>query len=122
MDIVKFWESVLKQNREEIRKFFHNDAYVNWHCTNEHFTVEEFIKANCEYPGNWSGEIERIEEIGDLMITVTRVYPIESTMSFHAVSFIKLKDDKILSVDEYWADDGNAPQWRQELHIGKPIV
>lgn len=122
MDIVKFWESVLKQNREEIRKFFHNDAYVNWHCTNEHFTVEEFIKANCEYPGNWSGEIERIEEIGDLIITVTRVYPIKSTTSFHAVSFIKLKDDKILSVDEYWADDGNAPQWRQELHIGKPIV
>ena len=47
---------------------------MNWHCTNEHFTVDEFIQANCEYPGQWDGKIERIENVGDTVITVVRVY------------------------------------------------
>jgi len=25
-------------------------------------------------------------------------------------------------MDEYWADDGNAPQWRLDKNIGKTIV
>ncbi|MGG7177372.1 hypothetical protein ACQPU1_07275 [Clostridium paraputrificum] len=42
-------------------------------------------------------------------------------MSFHAVSFIKFKNDKIVTLDEYWGDDGIAPQWRLVKKIGKPI-
>ena len=30
-------------------------------------------------------------------------------------------DGKIASVDEYWGDDGPAPQWRQDKHIGTKI-
>ena len=33
----------------------------------------------------------------------------------------QVKEGKILSVDEYWGDDGSAPQWRQELNIGMKI-
>lgn len=55
LDIKQFWRAVLAQNEGEIRKYFHADAYVNWHCTNERFTVDEFIIANCEYPGEWEG-------------------------------------------------------------------
>ena len=44
------------------------------------------------------------------------------TQKFHVISFIRIKQDKIISVDEYWSDDGDAPQWRQEMHIGKPIM
>ncbi len=29
-----------------MREFFLPDAYINWHDTNEHFTVEEYIHAN----------------------------------------------------------------------------
>ena len=90
-------------------------------CTNEHFTVEEFIKANCEYPGEWDGEVERIENAGDLIITATHVYPKDKSISFHVISFIRTKQDKIISIDEYWSDDGDAPQWRQKMHIGSPI-
>lgn len=39
MNIKKFWDAVLRQDAEAIRKYFHPDAYVNWHNTNEHFTV-----------------------------------------------------------------------------------
>ena len=41
INITEFWKYVLEQNAEKIRAFFCRDAYVNWHCTNEHFTVEE---------------------------------------------------------------------------------
>ena len=121
MDIHKFWKAVLVQDDKEIRKYFHKDAYINWHCTNEHFNVDEFIIANCEYPGDWDGTVERVETLDDLIITVTNVYPKDKSSFFHVVSFIKMKDDKIVSMDEYWADDGPAPQWRLDKHIGKTI-
>ncbi|NLJ40498.1 MAG: nuclear transport factor 2 family protein, partial [Clostridiales bacterium] len=25
------------------------------------------------------------------------------------------------TLDEYWGDDGPIPQWRKDMHIGKPI-
>ena len=121
VNICKYWEAVLVQDEKEIRKYFHNDAFINWHCTNEHFNVDEFIIANCEYPGNWDGKVERIEVLNDLIITVTSVYSKDRSAFFHVTSFIKIKGDKIASLDEYWADDGNAPQWRLDKHIGKAI-
>lgn len=30
--------------------------------------------------------------------------------------------DKIVSMDEYWVDDGKAPQWRLKKHIGQAIL
>lgn len=121
MNIHKFWKAVLVQDEKAIRKYFHNDAYINWHCTNEHFNVDEFIIANCEYPGDWGGRVERVEVLNDLIVTVTNVYPKDRSASFHVTSFIKTQGDKIVSIDEYWADDGNAPQWRLDKHIGKAI-
>lgn len=121
MNIYKFWEAVLIQDKIEIRKYFHNNACINWHCTNEQFNVNEFIIANCEYPGDWEGNVERVEILDDLIISVTKVYPKDRSASFHATSFIRTRDDRIISIDEYWADDGIAPQWRLDKHIGKAI-
>lgn len=121
MDIHAFWKAVLAQDARTLRSFFHPDAIVNWHCTNEQFSVSEYIVANCEYPGQWDGEIERIEQLGDLIITVTLVYPVDKSCSFHVTSFLKTYDGKIQTMDEYWADDGSPPQWRLDKHIGKPV-
>ena len=114
MNIQNFLNAVLQQDAERLRSFFADSVYINWHCTNEHFTVEEYIQANCEYPGTWDGTIERIEQIGDLIITAVNVYSVDRTSSFHVVSFIKLKDDKIIAMDEYWGDDEKPPQYRLE--------
>lgn len=121
MDIYKFWKDVLGQKADNIRGYFDKDAYINWHCTNEHFNVDEFIIANCEYPGSWDGEVERVEKMGDLFVTATHVYALNREISFHVTSFIRVKDDKIVAVDEYWADDGTAPKWRLDKQIGKAI-
>ena len=121
VDIKAFWGAVLRQDANAIREYFYPDAWVNWHNTNEHFTVEEFIRANCEYPGDWDGEVEKVITMDDMIITATRVYPKDRSASFHVTSFIKLKDDKIVAMDEYWADDGEAPKWRQDMKIGSKI-
>lgn len=121
LNVKQFWSAVLAQNAEKIREYFHPNAYVNWHCSNEHFTVDEFIRANCEYPGDWDGEVEKIVTTNDEIITVTNVYPKNRSSSFHVTSFIKIEDGLIISMDEYWADDGDAPQWRQDMNIGCKI-
>ena len=61
MDVKAFWRDVLSQNREALQAYFCKDAVIRWHCTNEKFSVQEYIKVNCDYPGEWDGEIERIE-------------------------------------------------------------
>ena len=122
MDIQSYWQAVLQQNRNEIREFFHADAHIKWHNTNECFSVEEFIRANCEYPGKWDGTIERVEIIGNLVITISKVYSTDKPLSFHVVSFIEIREGRIVSVDEYWGDNGQVPQWRLDKKIGRPIV
>ncbi len=32
-----------------------------------------------------------------------------------------LKQDKIVAMNEYWGDDGIAPQWRLDKNIGMTI-
>ena len=121
MDIDRFFTTVLSQNAEEIRKYFHKDAIIKWNCTNELFTLDEYIKANCEYPGNWNGEIERIEENEDIIILACRVFSTDNSEPFHVVSFIHLEDNLIIDMDEYWSDDGLAPEWRRKMKIEKRI-
>lgn len=121
MNIDEYWTAVLQQKPEEIRKFFHANAFVNWHNTNEHFTVDEFIRANCEYPGQWDGIIERVEEKGGLIIAVVHVFSRSRDISCHVTSFIEVVGEKISAIDEYWGDDGSVPQWRMNLRMGTPI-
>ena len=120
-DPAGFIKAVLKQDRTEIRSYFANDAVINWRCTNERFTVDEYIIANCEYPGKWDGKIETVHQADNLFIVVTQVYPEDRSASVHCVSFIQCHNGKIATLDEYWADDGAPPKWRSDMKIGKPI-
>ena len=119
--VIRFMADVAAQNRANLKPHFLADAVINWHNTNESFSVEEYIIANCEYPGEWYGNVERVETIDDLVISVARIWARDNSNSFHVVSFFKIKDGKISSLDEYWGDDGTAPQWRLGKKIGKPI-
>ena len=121
MNIDAFWKDVISQNQDALPSYFCDDAVIRWYCTNEQLTVREYIRANCDYPGQWDGEIERFEENDNGIVMVGRVVPADKSASYHVVSFLKLKDDKIIEMDEYWADDGDAPMWRKEMKIGKPI-
>ena len=49
--IIKYWHDVAEQNREQLGDYFLPKAEIRWHDTNELFTLDEYIIANCEYPG-----------------------------------------------------------------------
>ena len=119
--IRSFWKAVLSQKREDLPAYFAPDAVIRWHCSDEQFTPEEYIRANCDYPGEWDGIIERIDKTQAGYVTVVKVFPADHSASYHVVSFMALENDRIVSLDEYWADDGSAPEWRKKLKIGIPI-
>ena len=121
MNIQQYWAAAVAQDASHMRTFFHTDAIIRWHNTNEQFTVEEFLRANCEYPGTWYGELDRTEQLGDLLISVAHIYSVEPAESHHVVCFMQLKDDRIAAMDEYWSEDGAAPQWRLDKAIGTAI-
>ena len=120
MDVQKYWDAVLKQ-QAVMRTYFHKEARIRWINTNEGFTVEEFIRANCEYPGNWEGQIERTVAADNTLFTIVHVFSADCQASFHVASLIEIQGDKIISLDEIWGDDGPAPQWRLDLRLGRPI-
>ena len=121
MNIQQLWNDIITQNKDRLPVYFKDDAVILWPCTNEQFTVEEYVLANCEYPGTWQGKIERIDDMGNRIVLVGHVYSSDDKISCHVVSFITLSDNKITHMEEYWADDGEAPTWRTEMKIGKPI-
>ena len=117
----RLWADVARQDAAALREWFAPEAEVYWHCTDERFTAEEYIRANCEYPGDWEGAVERAEWTEDGCVSVTAVWPKDRSARFHAVSFFRFAEDRITRLDEYWADDGPPPQWRKEKHIGSSI-
>ena len=121
MNIQQYWAAAVAQDANRMRTFFFSYAIIRWHNTNEQFTVEEFLRANCEYPGTWYGELERAEQLHDLLISVAHIYSVEPAESHHVVCFMQLKDGRIAAMDEYWGEDGTAPQWRLEKAIGTAI-
>lgn len=122
MDMQQFWRAVLEQDAKALSAFFHQDAWVEWPCSNERFTLDEYLRANCEYPGRWDGRLEKTVQTQDGVITAVRVFPQDHSASYHVVSFICMKAGKIASMTEYWADDGPPPEWRQRMKIGRPIA
>lgn len=121
MDIIRYWKVTLEQNPILMKEFFHKDALIRWHNTNEQFNLEEFIMVNCEYPGKWTGSIEKIEYLNNTLITACKISSKDNSQHFHVCSFFTLKNDKIISIDEYWGDDGPPPKWRLDKNIGNLI-
>lgn len=116
-----YWKAVLEQDEKTLPDFFKENALIRWHNTNEEFTVQEFLRANCEYPGEWDGSVQRVECAGNIMITAAHVHTKDGTLSFHVVSFFKMEEGRIAEVDEYWGDDGPVPAWRLDKKIGRKI-
>ena len=114
-----YWRAILDQDADALPRFFTEDAVICWHNTDERFTVSQFVRANCEYPGQWQGKIKHQEQHGNHLTTVVRVW--NEKASFHVTSFYLLQDDKIYTLNEYWGDDGPAPQWRKEMHLSCTI-
>lgn len=109
-----------RAGKDPLREFFAEGAEVLWPNTNERFAVEEYLRANCEYPGKWHGKIEKMLDTAEGSVTVTRVWSEE--FSVRAISFFRWQGEKILRLEEYWSDDGAPPEWRRKMQIGQKIT
>ena len=121
MNVEQFFFDVVNQNRDALVNYFNDDALIYWHVSNEVFNVNEYIKVNCDYPGEWIGEIETVENTPDGYVLAARVYSPDKSQNYHVVSFVKVKDEKIFRLDEYWSTDEDSPSWRKQMQIGKKI-
>jgi len=126
-DIHDFLDTILNKNADKLRGHFEPDAAICWSNTNEQFTVDEYIHLICEYPGEWSGRIERYDVIAadgwhdKKVVFVARVCNKQGVYA-RTVSFIDFGDtenERIQLLDENWSDIGEPPPWRNELRIGK---
>lgn len=108
-----FWKTMSEQRFEDLKGFFDEEALVFWPNTEEMFTVDQFIKANAAYPGTWDETVKQIYEIENGMITETLVD--DHRISFYAISIFEIKDDKIVSLKEFWSNNGEAPDWRKQM-------
>jgi hypothetical protein len=59
-----FLGAVTRQDAEELSSFFAPGATVYWHNSDEMFSAAEYVRANCEYPDEWKGVVERVEQTG----------------------------------------------------------
>ena len=71
--------------------------------------MEEFIRANCDYPGKWDGKVEKIVTADDCTVTAARVFEKGGKLSFHVVSFFRVAEGKIASMTNTGAMTENRP-------------
>lgn len=120
IDLNAYWKAVFCQDRAKLPTFFAEDAKIYWHCTDEWFDVGGFVRVNCDYPGAWDGSLVKVFE-GEPTVCVAEVREKGGTYSAHVTSIMTIKEDKIVRLDEYWADDGKAPKWRVKMGLSHPI-
>ena len=115
MDFQRYWQDCIAQDKEALRGWFWPDARIIWPCTDEVFTVQEFLLANCAYPGDWTGALLRTTPTPTGVVTEVRIASSDGQYSCHAASIFTLFRDRIVSLTEYYADDGPPPSWRKDL-------
>lgn len=117
-----FLSAVAGQDRGALRSCFVPTAVIRWPNTNEEFGLEDYLTANCGYPGDWQGAVERVEETEQGAVSVARIWAEDGSASLRVVSFFRFGEDgRIAELTEYYSDDGPVPQWRQELGLGRRI-
>lgn len=120
LDMAHYWKACLAKDEKAMETYLHDKAMIYWPNTNECFTKQAFIQMNTAYPGQYEGELLRLEEQADGYITVLRVWSKEA--SFHVCAFIKVEEKHIMSIHEYWGEDQEAPAWRQSMQLSQKIT
>lgn len=113
--IKSLWNTIAQMKWDSLRDYFHEDARIEWPCTNEIFDVSGFIVANAKYPSNWKETLKEVHKMDDEWISFTTVENEE--MKFSAISIFTFKDQRISYLREYWCSHEAAPLWRQKLNL-----
>jgi len=117
----QFVQDMASRNAAALKEHFTPGAVIRWLDSREEFTPEEYIRANCEYPGQWQGKLQKVEKLAqaDNLVMITQIS--SGKLAFNITSFIKLQQGKIAQLEEYYSECGEPPQWRKDMKVGKPI-
>ena len=88
------------------------DFEAHWPNTRERFRCrEDFIALNENYPGTSRCTVRRIEECAGGVVTVTEIDTEigDERSALFAVSFLTVRDGRILAAEEYFAYNGRPP-------------
>ena len=117
--VESLWDDMHHRRWENLRRYFAEDAVIDWHDTGERFSVDDFVNVNGEYPGQWAITVEKLHAAGDTVVSAVKVTDGEST--FFAASFFTFAADKIVHLDEYWSEASSPPRWRLDRKWGTRI-
>ena len=100
----RFWGDIDARRWDNLAAYFYKKARIELPNTGERFDALGFRDLNSNCPGYWHVEIEKIIRAGRFVISVVKVA--NNASSFHATSFFTFRGKKILSLLEYWGEDG----------------
>jgi len=87
-----------------------------WPQTRERFSRDGFIAMNAAYPGRWHLRLQRYEETPQGAVSVIHVTHEDEKIGHCATTFYRFDGDLIASIEEYWATEEPAPEWRRQYH------
>jgi len=116
--LINYWEDTAKRNRAALYEYFHTDATIYLHDTNEKLEPVWFIDYDLgsEPDEEYRLAVDRVDKLENGQIVTITFHRSKSWVGF-ITSFFTLKDEKIIELHEYYSpcDDFIVPQWRTDL-------
>ena len=119
-----FWTHINNQEWEKAQSLLSPNFSADWPQSKEKITnPDNYININRNYPGKHVVSILKSYAIttnsSDTHQIITEVF-IDSIMAeqqvkLFAISFFEIKNDRIISLKEYWSETYAAPEWRKHL-------
>ncbi len=110
----KFWQLFSDQLWDKAAEILANDFLATWPQSRERIVdAKNFIDVNKYYPGNHKIEVIHAFAIGSKVLTTVWIEADTGQKTF-ANSIFDLEGDKILNIEEYWAEPYPAPEWRKQ--------
>jgi ketosteroid isomerase-like protein len=111
--VERLWQLAEKQDWEGAGALLHDDFVQEWPQSGERIRGRDNSMAvNKNYPGFPTMTMRRALAGGDIVTTeVTLDY---GGQVYRGVSIFELRDGKILSETDYFAEPFEAPQWRAQ--------
>ena len=112
--VKNFWQLISDQSWSSVKDLLHPNFVATWPQSREKMRgPDNFVSVNQYYPGNHKIELIHIGEANSKVFTTVWIEADTGQKTF-ANSYFELKDGKILSAEEYWAEPYAAPEWRKQ--------
>jgi ketosteroid isomerase-like protein len=118
--VLEFWRLMATNDFFTVAGVLSDDFALDWPQSNERIRgADNFAQMNSEYPANgrWNFEVKRL--VASASEVVTHVAVTDGKQSAEAISFFRVKNGKIVQIEEYWPESYQAPSNR--AHLTEPI-